>query len=336
MRKNYDLIDLIKFIGSFMIVAMHMSALRELSPAGHFYGLELMTRWAVPFFFATSAFFLYSKTGGEASASHTGKYVKRILILYGAWFVVNIVSIAYKVLKGGVGELGTWLTILRNMTIGSVYTAAWYMLGSVFAAGLILLLSKKLQDKWVVVITCVIHLFCVVTSTYKGLLPGALNDFFSTYVGSTCNTLISGSCFFMVGKIVAKHYDKLSNLPRWLCGMGAMVSYALYYGEILLLQHFGVLGTTDTSFFLLPTAFFLLLLTLACPVKLRGSSYFRKMSTFVFCSQGTVNLMGCLVAKIIGMPYTHVEFICAAALMLLLGGVLIWLQPKWKILNYLT
>lgn len=52
MAKNNDSIDLFKLLASIMIFVMHCSVLP--------FGWELMSRWAVPFFFITSSFFLHS------------------------------------------------------------------------------------------------------------------------------------------------------------------------------------------------------------------------------------------------------------------------------------
>ena len=107
-----------------------------------------------------------------------------------------------------------------------------------------------------------------------------------------------------------------------------VLSYGLFYGEIILLKHLEILGTTDASLLLIPVALFLFLLVAKSNLSIKSAPYFRKMSTFIFCSQGTVNLAGCLAAKVMGIPFTYVEFLCSIALIMILGSALIWLQKK--------
>lgn len=334
--KKYDLIDLMKFIGSIMIIAMHMAALEDISVSAHFYGIQLITRWAVPFFFVTSAFFLYRKSNGEPNWEKTKGYVKRILILYGVWFGLNIVSIIYKLYCAGFGSVSTWLIFLRNLTTGSVYTAAWYLLASAFGALFVYWLAKRFSEKTVLAITLVIYGICTITSTYKGIFPAEITQWIGTYIGSTCNNIICGCFYFALGRSIAKHYDALIQIPTKVCWALLVLSYGLFYGEIILLKHFEILGTTDASLLLIPVALFLFLLVAKSNLSIKSAPYFRKMSTFIFCSQGTVNLAACLAAKILHLPFTYVEFLCSFVLMMILGSILIWLQKKMKWLNYLT
>ena len=50
-----DTIDLLKFLGSIMIFTMHISAFRDCGQLVFVW--EILSRWAVPFFFVTSAYF---------------------------------------------------------------------------------------------------------------------------------------------------------------------------------------------------------------------------------------------------------------------------------------
>lgn len=56
MKKNYDSIDLFKFIFSILIVALHADALYDLSPLANTLICGGIARRGVPFFFVTSTF----------------------------------------------------------------------------------------------------------------------------------------------------------------------------------------------------------------------------------------------------------------------------------------
>ena len=84
-------IDLMKFIASMMIFAMHCQAFYDL---GRFSFLwELLTRWGVPYFFIASSYFLFSKCEHADAAKTVKKYIMRIATLYFAWIIFNIPSI---------------------------------------------------------------------------------------------------------------------------------------------------------------------------------------------------------------------------------------------------
>ena len=55
--KKYDAIDLMKFILSLLVVALHVPPIRE-----GYEHLRIICRLAVPLFFITSGFFFFKKT----------------------------------------------------------------------------------------------------------------------------------------------------------------------------------------------------------------------------------------------------------------------------------
>ena len=84
-----------KFIASAFVFSMHFEALNDFGNANFLLGL--LARWGVPFFFISSAFFLFSKSeNGNITKSTLIKYVQRILKLYLFWFVVNLPYVIYK------------------------------------------------------------------------------------------------------------------------------------------------------------------------------------------------------------------------------------------------
>ena len=90
--KKYDSIDIAKFLGSILIFTMH------LKPA---LAVQISARWAVPFFFICSSYFLFRKSKNKTVDRETiRKYIHRILTLYLVWFIFNIPSIIYTRLYG--------------------------------------------------------------------------------------------------------------------------------------------------------------------------------------------------------------------------------------------
>ena len=81
----YDLIDLLKFVGSIMVFTMHINAFCDFQNIGLLF--ETATRWCVPFFFITSSYFLFSKSNGNNITFQSLKnYIKRIGLLYCVYF----------------------------------------------------------------------------------------------------------------------------------------------------------------------------------------------------------------------------------------------------------
>ena len=87
--KNYDILDIVKFILSIMVVAIHT----ELFPTVLFPWLRI----AIPLFFIISSFLLYEKIklNKENKKEIIKKYIVRQLKYYLFWFIVLIPATVY-------------------------------------------------------------------------------------------------------------------------------------------------------------------------------------------------------------------------------------------------
>ena len=95
IRKNYNSLDLAKFICAVMIICAHFAA-----EWGHFptkidyiFSIYII---AVPFFFTCSGFLFFAKLNRTRREEHKAvfvKYIKRILIMYAVWSLIYFMFI---------------------------------------------------------------------------------------------------------------------------------------------------------------------------------------------------------------------------------------------------
>ncbi len=333
MKKNYDIIDIVKFIASLCVFLMHSNIFYSLSGDLQFYGVELIARWGVPFFFTISAYFLFSRaTNGNITKEQLLNYIKRLALLYIAWFILNIPSIAYNLYIRGISNPETWLNFLLNAVISSTFTGSWYLTSSMFSAFLVYLLSKKLSTRYVFIITLILYIFCVVTSTYDRVL--SLNLGFTT-----CTTIISGAIFYALGKIIAENRDNLLKMNKWILLLLVLSLFSVYYLEMTILKVCNVLHTTDTSIILIPFVFFFVLFLLKVNLKIKGSVSFRKASTIIYCSHGTAILISNIIArKFILITHSCFQFLLSSITCAIIVLIILFLDRKNKIktIKYLT
>lgn len=329
-RKKYDAVDIAKFIASLFVFFMHMNAFGDVSEGFQFYGIQMLARWGVPFFFCISSFFLFRDSGGKnITKEKLLKYSKRILMLYLVWFVLNSPYIAYKLYDSGISNKNTWFVFIRNAILSSTFMGSWYLISSVFSAWFVYFLSKKFSTRNVLIITFIIYLLCVVTSTYSNFIDDNLMSFISKYIGVTCNIVITGCFFFSLGKYISENYGKLMELPKFVCFLGLFFSYALFYFEIILLKNTGNFYVTDASLFLVPIAFFIVILLLKIDVKVKGSAYYRKASTIIYCSQGMVIIAARFISTyLIGNNHSCVVWAIACVEMIAVIATILYLEKK--------
>lgn len=121
-------LDRFRLAAAVLVICIHTGPLASFSTAADFWLSRVFARIAVPFFFMVSGYFLAAEQW-----KHTGKFLKKTLLLYAAAAALYLPLNLY---IGGYGPL-EWAR--RLLTDGTVYHL-WYfpavMLGVLIAAGL--------------------------------------------------------------------------------------------------------------------------------------------------------------------------------------------------------
>ncbi|MBR2903622.1 MAG: acyltransferase [Clostridia bacterium] len=339
-RHNYDTVDLLKLVGSILIFTMHASALSSFNANAQFFGVQLLARWCVPFFFIASSYLLFrKKEGEELSAQGVWKYTRRILLLYAVWFVFNLPYVVYvRLYVPGLTDVKTWLFFIRDCALSSSFMGSWYLIGSLLGAWVVYLLAKKLPNWVILIVTGVTYAFCVATSLYSAFLPQEFTTFLNEYVASPCNSVIGGIFFFALGKTIADKKETFSKLPAWLYLALGLTSISLFYVEVIVVREFVPVTSTDAAVMLVPTALCLFLFAVQSPLKVKGARVMRKVSTVVYCAQGTAILAAQIGCRLLGFSHTFLSYAVACALLVALSAVVLLLQGKTRLQwpRYLT
>ena len=320
---------------------MHINTFWSIDPDLQFYAVQLLARWGVPFFFVTSAFFLFLKgENGEITKSELLNYVKRIAFLYLAWFIFNLPAVVYSnLLANGITSYVTWLTFFKELLFSSTFMGSWYLTSSIFGACFVYLLCKKVSTKVAVLITSVLYLVCILTAAYGNIIPSGITAFIDKFFVSPCISIICSPFFFAIGKYIAENLHKAESLRMSNCVMGAVVFGILYYVEITLARYFGLLNSTDASFFVVPWAIFMVLCCIRSRCEIKYARYMRKISTVVYCSQGLIILATNFVcSSILGITFSLAKFVIAAVMISACTVAVLLLQryTKFKWTTYLT
>lgn len=171
MNKNYDILDITKFILSIFIVAIHTGLLPNI--------LFPWLRLAIPLFFIISSYLLHSKTKGKKKDEKKAiikKYIQRNLILYAFWFVALLPITIYarkEWFEPGILS-GIWTTITQTL-FSSTFIASWYISATIIGTLIVEYLSERIKKLWLMPILLSSYAICCFTSSYSFLFQG--NDF---------------------------------------------------------------------------------------------------------------------------------------------------------------
>ncbi len=243
--KNYNGIDLMKFICAIMVFVIHISPFTaamggEVSTVEYYinFGLQAgVCRLAVPFYFVCSGFFLFRKMdSGLVDTEKVKTYCFKIFRLIGMWSVVLFI--------GWQGHL-------------------WYLGATIVAlVFLSLLLYYRVDLKWLIVIACVLYVFGMLGDAYFGIIKPIVSDgvmqqiynIYKFFVKESRNGLFMGYIFILIGYMFSQDKIKIKQNAA-LVAFGASVGCLIM--EAFLLKKNDISVDYNMYIFLLPTVIFL-------------------------------------------------------------------------------
>ncbi len=284
MKKNLDILDLVKIILAFMVVAIHTGFLTH-------YAYPII-RLAVPIFMILSGFLAFAKINREQQFARQQqllfKTILRYLKLYLFWFIILLPYTLHirQYFKNGFAH-GLFL-LGRDFLFGSTFRASWYLMACIIGIVLIFYLSKIVSNRALILITIPFYLFATLLSEFKGFVTNStvLQPLYSRYVyhlGTPCFSFVIALLYIAIGKVMADSIAHPYNSK--LCFYGFIACFAALFAEHRLISHLRFFSyNCDGLIFLAPTAALLVLSVLNLNIHLRHASVFRSFSTIIYCS----------------------------------------------------
>lgn len=323
--------DILKFVLSLFIVAVHFADIAILSP---------ILRCAVPLFFMLSSFFFFKKYDGVVSVKEKNdillNYIKRNLTLYLFWFVVLLPYTI--ILRGWLDNalIPGILTVCRSFIFSSTFPASWYIMASIIGTSLIALADRTFNRPVVFVIALLAYAFCCISSNYGNMILSSelwepLYQDYTAIFTSPYNSFPVSLIWIYIGRYLSKNDEtKLSNSFLWLL---MVLSFLLLYVEYFCIQQLGCSNADDCYFFLVPVCIVVMLLfgkVRFIPV----NPFLRKTSTIVFCSHIALGSIIIFTSKLLGIEVGRYLFFLIAVGSVSLSWVILQLDKRIKILRY--
>lgn len=244
MDRQYPVIDIVKFICAFLVVAIHKKPFTSYYDSNELYkyldfGIaNYLARIAVPFYFSAAGFLLFRKIDFEKfDVTITKNYIFRNLRLLGIWVILLFVGEDWQL---------------------------WYMKGLIVAVCLLtVLLHKKVSLRRMTIIAVILYVIGLIGDSYYGLLNclPAFKPF--NYIvkvfkalPTTRNGIFMGFPFLLLGGIIEK---KQLPVKPGLTIFGFVISMILLFCETFFIEKMGFPRNYNMYVFLVPAVFFSLL-----------------------------------------------------------------------------
>lgn len=297
-RQNLDFLDLFKFGLILMVLAIHA----PLSSGIRILGCDVLPpilRMAVPLFFLMSSYFFFSKLALLDEGDRRNaviRFAKRNMLLYLFWFVVLLPVTIYVRWNWwfGHGVIRGFLTFLFNFFINGTFCASWFLTALVISMLLVLLLSRKLRTRWLILLGGGGYVLAVFCSCYSGVLETHF-PFLRAYplyraiVLSLPTSFVSAFVWISLGKFMSESRCFFSQYSTSAKGLVLGIALLLYFTEVIIVKYYvGGNGGNDCYFLLVPVCSFLFCIVKDIGVRIPHSRLFREMSTVLYVLHASV------------------------------------------------
>lgn len=265
--KQNDTFDIMKAIMALMITVIHIVALNKLGILGIF--MFPILRTAVPLFFMISSYLFFSRINliksYEEQKNYLHKAIKRNLQLYLLWFIIlsPITFYIRDYFKNGL--LNGISILIWNFIAGSTFIASWYIMALVIGLITVFYLTKKFNNKSVIILSILIFIFCVLTSNYGNLpvmqMTHGLLSYWTPY-----NSFTAGIIWIVAGKIFAEN-ENIFYFGATKQKIIIVIMIVLLYLEQILIVYLNSSYATDFYFMLVPLCLALFALLLKTNLK---------------------------------------------------------------------
>lgn len=237
LKKEYAALDVAKWVAAILIVSIHAPPLYSVSNIGNFILMQIIARYAVPFFFITSGFLFFSKLSYEniwcsENRCRLFHYVSHLLKLYLIWSAIYLLMLLIGNFNGG-GSLFWQLKIIaRDFLFAGISPPLWYFTAVIVATCLVFFLLRWLSINVILIGSALIYLLGLLGDSYSFLIIGlpSLSQVLQAYdriFVSTNNGFFFGLLFVAAGAFISQKKTLFKTCSCWLLFAACSVCFVI-------------------------------------------------------------------------------------------------------------
>ena len=318
-----SIIDLFKFFASFLVVSIHAQPFYGGS-ADYYYNCFSVS--AVPFFFCVSSYLFFLK-----ESSSIKKYLKRILLLYLVWFIIELPLVFMRFSQYPTIE-GSVMSFIKGFFLQNTFYASWFLMASCEALLLVYLLQKYTSVIFCSIVCVGFYIVGLFASMWGGVIQFLPNgELIVSVLKMICasQSFIVAIPYVFIGMIVARNKNILNkhNYALLLICVFLLGAY-----EAVIAKPYSMGKTVSLC---MPWFIYILLrylLSIHITLSKDVSLYIRKTSILIYLIHPVVIL--CL-QHIFNMTLGWTLYIITLSTSIVLAFTIVGLSGRIRILRYL-
>lgn len=335
MKRQYASIDIARYVSALLVVCIHTFPFLEISETFNTYFIHTVCRLAVPFFFTTSGFFFFRNYDSENEDLNETRLKKALIRLFRIYLIWTIIYLPYTIFDyTHTGfHIKYLFTYVRDFFLNGSYYHLWFLPALMLADVIVYCLYKKGLN-FTLLITFILYFVGYLINVYTPIwesIPGIsfFFGFFTKTLSTARNGIFFGPMFIAIGLLLSR----TRRLPKKVSLIGFLISFVLFFAEVSLYRHFGILRDLTSMYIcLVPVIYFLVNYLLKVNIP------YRKMFTILRHDSLMIYTSHILFAKIFLalMPHAHlVVYFLTLACAQCLAGFVTRYQDQYPILKKL-
>ncbi|WP_102378983.1 acyltransferase [Raoultibacter timonensis] len=280
-RRAYPAIDLFRMVAAFLVVAIHVAPFASIDPAVDDVVTYTFGRIAVPFFLATTGFFVLARhRAGSILASRSFRsQLKKLCILYA---IATLLYLPVTVYAGNLPD--SPFAAFQAIVFEGTFYHLWYFPAAILGCVLVAFLLDRFGTGISLAIAAALYLIGILGDSYYGFAcqTDALRGFYDAVFAvspHTRNGVFFAPLFLLIGVVASKRSSDGSNAD--IQRMGLLVSAVLLAAEGSFVHGFG-LDRHDSMYFMLVPATYFLIVVLARMRLSLNASWARDLSLWIY------------------------------------------------------
>ena len=298
-KKRNSIIDLTKFVLAVFVVFIHV---RPFSGEVQFFIVDCIARLADPLFFVISSYFLFHSLELKRRAVGEKKwdgrillsYIRRIMILYTIWFVLNYPNFRWQIIYDGPKMVP--IRLFQAYFLSGPYDTALWFLPALLWGTILTYFITRVSRPWVaLLIGFIFHLPSLMGGVYAAFTSDIVwfqkvvevLEFVFLWLANGFNYAL---LYCAIGAYIAvwnernkKHLCANKMKYRTLYGLGSVLFLVLDINECYMIRRNQWGEGYGALFMMIPFSYFFLQFLLTLEIKERpGYRFLQKMSIVIF------------------------------------------------------
>lgn len=292
-KKNYAILDVMKFISAFLVIAIHCAPFVQIDETLNFAYVQILARLAVPFFFITAGFLFFrginpakgsSDPENKAALKH---YWVRIFKVYVIWTILYLPLNLFSWLQGGF-DTSTLFRFLRDFLFTGSYYHLWFLPSLLLGIPLVYWMYTHLSKRVMLCSCTILYLIGMGINVYGVVwieqpIIGSILKGYEAIFYTARNGIFFAPIFCVLG-IYAQPF--LTGTYKKQAGFAFLLSFIGLACEATWLRSVHIMQElTSMYLMLLPCIFFLFLFLLQWDFKMHPVyKKLRQMSLLIYVS----------------------------------------------------